>query len=441
MYSLILAGVVIIIAGVAVIFGTYKYSFLEELSDYFLWQIHLITFIPAVAVFLSFSKNKIAKRIGKSAIWFVGLFIAGYIAFYYWRLQGLLDLYIAATCILAFLVCLLIIWKPLKEKARKITVCSLAAAALIMTSYIIGVNVYENSVLEINGSSEEVNLADYEPFRADTLAKNLDEPSNLSLRENLPRLDGATALYPLYAAFARATYPEALYSVYNENNGIICSRTSGAFNNLIDGKVDVIFLMGVSEEQRKLVQELGLELKLTPIGREAFVFFVNRRNPAINLTVQNVRDIYSGQVSSWRDLGGGNNDIMVYQRPGSSGSQVMLREIMGDIPIIDPPKEFIYDQMKEMYRAVAYKNYRNALGYSFLFYIRDMIAENEIKFLSIDGVPPTAVNIASGAYPYAHDFYAITIKREPKTEDETERINNTEKLIEWILSSQGQSLV
>jgi len=59
--------------------------------------------------------------------------------------------------------------------------------------------------------SEEVNLTSYEPFREDTLAKSLDTESSLSLMDNLPRLDGATALYPLYSAFARATYPFAHY--------------------------------------------------------------------------------------------------------------------------------------------------------------------------------------------------------------------------------------
>jgi len=64
-----------------------------------------------------------------------------------------------------------------------------------------------------------------------------------------------------------------------------------------------------------------------------------------------------------------------------------------------------------------------------------------IIFLSIDGVEPTADNIANGTYPFTNDFYAITVVREPETEEDAERIYNAEKLIEWILSPQGQSLV
>jgi phosphate transport system substrate-binding protein len=70
-----------------------------------------------------------------------------------------------------------------------------------------------------------------------------------------------------------------------------------------------------------------------------------------------------------------------------------------------------------------------------------MIAENKIKFLSINGVEPTAANIANGTYPFASDFYAITVVREPENDIDAKRIKNTKKLMDWILSPQGQSLV
>ena len=363
---------------------------------------------------------------------------------------GTLDeFYVTAfTCIGIFLLSLLFIWKLFSMRWRLI-----AAGAIVML--IIGGTVFGTrqkntpesalesalEIYEVGERTEEVNLIVYEPFRENTLAKGLDVESSLRLQNNLPRLDGATALYPLYAAFARATYPMAEYGVYDEDSGILCSKTSGAFNNLLDGTADLIFLMGVSEEQREQAHELGLELKLTPIGKEAFIFFVNSRNSMSNLTVESIVGIYSGQIKNWEELGGSDREIFAYQRPESSGSQIMLREIMGDVPIVEIPEKDVFYEMMGMYATVAYKNHENSLGYSFLYYIRDMIAEDKIKFLSINDVSPTAANIASGAYPFTHDFYAITVVREPETEMEAEQIRNTEKLIDWILSPQGQSLV
>jgi len=143
--------------------------------------------------------------------------------------------------------------------------------------------------------------------------------------------------------------------------------------DMVKGAVDLIFLMGISEEQREQANKLGLELILTPIGREAFVFFVNKQNSISNLSVENIKDIYSGKITNWRDVGGKNREILAYQRPDSSGSQIMLKEIMGDVPIIEAPGDNYFDEMMGMYMAVAYKNHRNALGYSFRYYIEDMI--------------------------------------------------------------------
>jgi phosphate transport system substrate-binding protein len=351
-----------------------------------------------------------------------------------------------------YLICLLFIWKPFSTKKRRITALCLAFALLMAVMGIVRFINYDRSLTTFSVAREDehnnASLARYEPFRENTLAKSLDEPSDLKLEDNLPRLDGATALYPLYSAFARAVYPEADYPTmdymgYVKPEAIItCTTTSRAFERLIEGEADLIFLAGVSEEQREMAAERGLELIMTPIGREAFVFFVNKRNAATNLTIANIRDIYSGQTTNWRGISGENDRIRPFQRAKNSGSQTRLQEIMGDTPLMTAPENDYYDGMYQIYQAVAvYKNYQNALGYSFLYYINEMIASDEIKLLSIEGVPPTVENIANGTYPLAEDFYAIAVKREPESAEEAERLHNAEIFIEWILSPQGQSLV
>ena len=428
-------------------------------------------FLIVMGLILGFLENLKSKRVSRSVkcaipfvlAWLIVLIVAEESELGSGQSFGTSpDIYFylhpAIICIGGFIICLLFIWKVFDVKARRITAICIAGAMILSNAGIVLFKAYDESLTFFSIASEvetgwevrDISLVEYEPFRENTLAKSLGEPSSLRLQNYLPRLEGATALYPLYSAFARAVYPEANYPVYstdslfqhNINPLITCSMTSGAFIKLIDGEVDVIFLMGVSEEQREMARERGLDLKLTPIGREAFVFFVNKRNFTSNLTVEDVKGIYSGRISNWREVGGNNHAIKPYQRAKNSGSQTMLLEIMGDTPLMTASEEDYYDMMYEIYQAVSvYKNYKNALGYSFLFYINEMIAEDEIKFLSIDGVEPTADNIANGTYPFTNDFFAITVVREPETEEDAERISNTEKLVEWILSPQGQSLV
>ena len=80
-----------------------------------------------------------------------------------------------------------------------------------------------------------------------------------------------------------------------------------------------------------------------------------------------------------------------------------------------------------------YENHNNAIGYSFRYYIESMEKNVNIKILKLNGIEATRENIRSKTYPITDNFYAITIKGR-----ETE---NTRKLINWILSDQGQELI
>ena len=82
-----------------------------------------------------------------------------------------------------------------------------------------------------------------------------------------------------------------------------------------------------------------------------------------------------------------------------------------------------------------YRNRKNALGYSFLFFASDMVKNNEIKILSIDNIKPSRENIQNSSYPLANDFYAVT------TKEALNKNHNIKKLIDFILSEQGQYLV
>jgi len=228
----------------------------------------------------------------------------------------------------------------------------------------------------------------------------------------------------------------------------VCNRTGPAFENLINGYADIAFLMDVSVEQQREAEQKGLELKLTPIGKEAFVFLVNSKNKTDGLTQGEVRAIYSGAITDWSGIGQGNakGQIEAYQRPAGSGSQTALEKIMGDTPIMPPKEDQIYSMMMGLYNAVAdYKNYKNAIGYSFRYYVESMLNDAEmkkVKLLAIDGVSPTVQTIADGSYPFADSFYAVTVaNREYDTDQEKAVAENSQKLIDWILSGQGQYLV
>jgi phosphate transport system substrate-binding protein len=306
----------------------------------------------------------------------------------------------------------------------------------------------------------------------------LDGDSSLRLSghagDNLPRLDGATAMYPLYSSFVRAVYPKktlpelewdaeyatlpALHEwgyfpneqlIYNEfwTNGwnpppmeyksiVQCNKTSEAFQRLIDEETDIIFCYEPSTAEKNAAAEKGKRFNLTPIAHDAFVFIVNEKNNLNTITQRQIRDIYSGRVTNWKNISGVDEPVIAYQRPENSGSQTILQSIMKKDQLMEPilGSEAIAEGMHYMLKKVSadYYNYNSAIGYTFLFYLTQMAGDSGVKVLALDGVAPTRQTIQNKKYPFTQTVYAIT------TGNESE---NTKKFIEWILSSQGQELV
>jgi len=288
---------------------------------------------------------------------------------------------------------------------------------------------YKESIPMVN--EQGVNLEEYKPFQENTKAVHLNEPSTLKINTELPKLDGATALYPLYSAFAQAVYPKKEYDIYRSE--VMCNNTIGAYKNLINGEVDIIFAARPSQQQTEEAKSKGIELELTPIGREAFVFFVNAKNSVNGLTVSQIQDIYSGKITNWKEVGGRNHQIRAFQRPENSGSQTMLQKLMEGKTLMTPPKEDVVIGMGGIIAQTAsYRNYKNAIGYSFLFFATEMVQNKQIKLLAVDGIYPDKNTIKNNEYPLTTEFYAITAGSTNP---------NIKSFIEWILSPQGQYLV
>ena len=212
------------------------------------------------------------------------------------------------------------------------------------------------------------------------------------------------------------------------------SRTPEAYNKIVKGNADIIFVAQPSGGQKKRAEESGVTLIYTPFAREAFVFIVNVDNPVNSLTEQQVRDIFSGAITNWRTVGGNDQEIQTWQRPEDSGSQtVMQSQVMKNVRMISPQETEVASMMEGMIKVVAeYRNTNNAIGYTFRYYATQMNADKNIKLLAINGIAPTAENIRNGKYPYIVDAFMVT--RENMTSE-------TQKLVEWFLTPQGQSLV
>ncbi len=248
---------------------------------------------------------------------------------------------------------------------------------------------------------------------------------------DLPRMDGSTSATPLEiglrSGFQGISYNEAKELVSH-------TTTHDSFKRLINGEVDLIFSVPISDEQKKMADEAGVKLFMQPVAREGFVFVVNGGNPINSLTQDQLRKIYSGEITNWSQVGGRDEKIIPYQRNLDSGSQNYMTVFMGDTPLLPAQKEFTATGMGGLMDAVAvYDNSAGAVGYSVYSYAAQMYANaDKVKFIAIDGVEPSKATMADESYPLLSCTYMIYTDKSPESAKE---------FVEKALSDEGQKYV
>ena len=282
------------------------------------------------------------------------------------------------------------------------------------------------------GQLKMVDVGRFLPFEEDSDLARTGSSLKFTAEDELPVLDGAAALVPVYASVIENCYPDGTVTYeggsfsddnyYGENfasdSVMQYQNTIRGFDALADGKVDMFFTAHPSEEQLKSAEEKGADLEILPIGREAFVFFVNKDNPVDGLTTQQIRSIYRGEITDWKEVGGASKKINPLTRVKGSGSQTMMEKFMeGDMLASRDPLAI----------------FGGSVGYSFRYYLSGMVADGNVKMLAVDGVYPDADNIRNGSYPISTDFYVVY-----RSDNEN---GNVKRLAEWLLSEEGQTMI
>jgi len=160
------------------------------------------------------------------------------------------------------------------------------------------------------------------------------------------RIDGSTATIPLTTA--------ALQLLRGTAAGLHHNTTDTAYQNLIAGTKDVIFVTAPSPDELAAATAAGVELDVIPVVKDALVFLTNTANPVTGLTSQQVKDIYTGTTANWSQVGGADAAIIPYQRPVNSGSQTLFLQLaMGDTTPMDAPTALRPTSMGDLVDAVA----------------------------------------------------------------------------------------
>ena len=265
-----------------------------------------------------------------------------------------------------------------------------------------------------------------------------------------PSMDGSTVCVPLAMELAR----QWLDLAEEDLNGFVnFSTTPNAYERLTEGKanptvtiaskgimmddthsIDIVIGTGPNADERRAAEDAGRELVMVPVCYDAFVFLVNSENPVDELTADQIRQIYSGTIRLWGEVGGEEAlPIAAYQRPHGSGSQTAMEElVMQGWNLTAAEANMISDGMSDLIAQIgSYDNAKEALGYSYLYYVNGLYKSGDVKVLTVDGAAPTDGNLQNGTYPFTVYYYAVY-----------EKGNETaERFVNWMISAEGQACV
>lgn len=222
--------------------------------------------------------------------------------------------------------------------------------------------------------------------------------------------------------------------VYMQKNpGVVIQVTGGGSGvgiaALINGSTDICQAsrkMKDSEKQklRDRYFSMGLEI---PVAKDGVTLYINENNPIEELTLDQIRDIYTGKVTNWSQLGGPDAKVIVYGRENSSGTYVFFRETALKNADYTSSMQSL-PGTAAVVNAVAKDKY--GIGYGGAAYAKGV---KELAIKTAKGsFKPNTETVKSGQYPLARDLYWY-LQSKPTGE--------TKKLVDWVLSPEGQEVV
>ncbi len=211
------------------------------------------------------------------------------------------------------------------------------------------------------------------------------------------RLDGSTTVLPIAQKITEAfmkEFPEVSISVSGGGSG-------NGIKAIIDSTADIANSSRfIKNEEVKLAVEKGAYPVPFAIAYDCIVPVVNPANPVKDITMEQLKAIYMGKMTNWKDLGGPGGEIVVISRDTSSGTyEVWEEKVMKKERVF--PGALLQASNGAITQAVS-KN-KNAIGYIGIGYV-----DKSVKALTVNGIPGNEETTLSGKFPIARPLFMFT---------------------------------
>ena len=234
-------------------------------------------------------------------------------------------------------------------------------------------------------------------------------------------VQGSTTVLPIAQAAAEVF-------MQNNSQANISVRGGGSGNGiaaLIEGTCDIADASRpMKVKEILLCQKKGVSPVPHVVAMDGIAVIVHSSNPIQGLNMEEIKDIYTGKITNWKELGGKNLKIVVVSRDSSSGTFETFETIILKGKKVIPES---LAQASNQTVATVISTTKGAIGYVGLGYI-----SNTVKALQVNGVIPEQETVVSGKYPISRPLYMYTDGAPQGV---------AKDFLEFICSEEGQKIV
>ncbi len=226
---------------------------------------------------------------------------------------------------------------------------------------------------------------------------------------------GSTSVQPVAEKLAEEytkSHPNVKINVQGGGSSVGITSTQ-------QGTADI----GTSSKDLKDDEKKGITEYL--IGKDGIVISVNSENKVSDLSPDQVKDIFSGKITNWKEVGGSDAEINVITREDGSGTRSAFEEIIMGKETKIKSDAIIQSSTEAVKQAV--KQDPNAIGFISLANL-----DETVKALKIDGVEPSEPTVSDGTYKVQRPFLFL-VKGDAQ--------GTVKEFIDWVLSPEGQEIV
>ncbi len=227
-------------------------------------------------------------------------------------------------------------------------------------------------------------------------------------------------------------WAEEYMNVHPEVNIAVTGGGSGTgISAMINGTTDMADASrAMKEEEKQKAAGQGIDVVENKVALDGIAVVVSPDNPVTELTFAQLKDIFTGRVSDWSEVGGSPGPIVILSRESNSGTHVFFKEHVleneeyASDALLMPSTQAIVDEVKQN---------GNAIGYVGLGYIQDGVKAVKVsKTAGSEAVAPSVEAVQSGAYPVSRPLYIYT---------RTDASQAVLDYLDWIEGPEGQQVV